>query len=427
MKRVIVVLLVITMAFSQLDSKEKNLVKAVDKHNAAAIKFLEELVNINSGTMNFEGVRAVHDALAPKFEKLGFKVTWKEGSSWGRAGHFIAEHDGKGKKFLLIGHLDTVFEKDSPFQKYEKIDENTVKGPGVDDMKGGDVVILLAMQALHDEGLLKDMNIKIVMTGDEESSGSPKSKSKGDLIEAAKWADYAIGFENGDGDPTTGIVARRSSSGWTLKVKGVRSHSSQIFTKNVGKGAIYEASRILHQFYTKLSGEENLTFNPGVILGGTAVTPQSKDKAGTAFGKSNVVAQDVIVRGDIRAISPEQLEKAHKVMREIVGKSDGLSPATITFSDGYPPLAPTKGNYKLLDHLSKASEDLGFGKMYPVNPRNAGAADVSFTAGHVEAAIDGLGLGGMYDHSVNEIAYLNTLPMQAKRAAVLLYRLSMKK
>ena len=420
----ILTLFLTTTLFTQLNETETNLVSFIDNQTDKANQLLEKSVNINSGTMNFEGIKKVHDDLVPHFEALGFHVRWEDGKSFGRAGHFVAEHYGKGKKFLLIGHLDTVFEKDSPFQKFEMIDKNTAKGPGIGDMKGGNIVILLAMQALHDQGLLKDMNIKIVMTGDEELSGRPLSKSKKALIDAAKWADIAIGFENGDGDYTTGIVSRRSSSGWKLTVSGQPSHSSQVFTKKVGTGAIFEASRILNSFYEQLSSEKNLTFNPGLILGGTDVTFDSKKKKGTAFGKSNVVSKDVIVTGDIRAISNEQLKHARTVMQNIVKKNYPKTKATLKFSDGYPPLSPTKANYELLSQLSKASEDLGFGKMTPVNPRKAGAADVSFTADYVDAAIDGLGLGGKFDHTINEIAYLNTLPIQAKRAAILLYRLT---
>lgn len=414
----------ITLLISQLTGTEKSLAAFVDKNNSKAEKLLEKIVNINSGTMNFAGVRKVYDTLAPKFKELGFSVRWEDGKAFNRAGHLIAEHRGKGKKILLIGHLDTVFEEDSPFQKYEKIDENTVKGPGVDDMKGGDIVILLAMQALYEAKLLQDMNITVVMTGDEELSGSPLNLSKKALVDAAKWADIAIGFENGDGDPMTGIVSRRSSSGWTLKVTGNAAHSSQVFTEKVGTGAIYETARILNEFYVQLSKEKNLTFNPGMIIGGTTISNDSKSKSGTAFGKANVVAKDVYVHGDIRAVSKEQLHKAQNAMKSIVAKNYPQTSAEIVFNDNYPPLAPTEANQALLKQLSDVSKDLGFGQMTPVNPRNAGAADVSFTADYVDAAIDGLGLGGANDHTVNEIAYLNTLPMQAKRAAILIHRLT---
>ncbi|MGI9292437.1 MAG: M20/M25/M40 family metallo-hydrolase, partial [Pseudomonadales bacterium] len=371
------------ISFAQLDPTEKKLAQYVDDHNDEAVTLLKEVVNINSGSMNLAGVKRVGGVFMEQFKALGMEVQWLDGKAFNRAGHLVAKVEGgKGKKIMLIGHLDTVFEEDSPNQEWRRIDENILKGPGIADMKGGDVVILQALSALHDAGLLKDMNITVVMTGDEESSGRPLNLSKAALVEAAEWADIALGFENGDGDPTTAIVARRSSSGWKLTVTGNASHSSQIFKPKVGAGAIYEASRILYQFYAELSTEEYLTFNPGMFLGGTTVTHDGKDE-GTAFGKRNVVAKDVTVTGDIRCLSPEQLRKTQAKMNNIVAKHLPQTEATITFGEGYPPFAPTAGNKELLGKFSKVSQDLGFGPVTPVNPSNAGAADISFTSGLV--------------------------------------------
>jgi len=430
MKVIVTALLLFSLSHmtnAQLSKTEKKIITAVDAHNATALKLWEDAVNINSGTMNFDGVRKVGQVFRAKLDALGFKTQWVDGAAFNRAGHLVARHAGKGKTILLIGHLDTVFELSSPFQKYTVENDSVVHGPGVGDMKGGDVVIIQSLQALNDAGLLKDMNILVVMTGDEELSGDPLSKSKYDLIEAAKEADIAIGFEDGDGLPETANISRRSASGWTLKVTGVPSHSSQIFTSKIGAGAIYEASRILHDFYTELSQEPDLTFNPGVILGGSTVDYNVDKNSGTAFGKENIVAKDVLVTGDIRTISPEQLAKTQQTMRGIVARHLPQTQAEITFEEGYPPLAPSPGNYALLKYFDQASKDLGFGPVTANKPRDAGAADISFTSGYVDMAIDGLGLGSAGGHTVNEIADPRTLPMQSKRTAVLLYRLTQQK
>lgn len=424
---IVLSLVISTSLYAQVSKTEKKIVASVDAHHQEALKLLEEVVNINSGSMNFEGVKKVGMIFKAKLDALGFDTKWVEGKAWGRSGHLVAEHKGKGKTMLLIGHLDTVFELTSPFQSFKMVNDSTMSGPGVGDMKGGDVVIVQAMQALKDAGTLKDMNIIIVMTGDEELSGRPLSLARKDLIEAAKAADIAIGFEDGDGNPKTAVVARRSSSGWELKVEGVPAHSSQVFTKEIGAGAIYEAARIINGFYEALSDEQNLTFNPGMILGGTSVEHDKEMDGGSAYGKSNIVAKQTIVTGDIRAISPEQLKKTQEVMREIVTRHRPQTKAEISFGEGYPPLAPVAGNYELLDYFSKVSNDLGFGNVRAVNPRDAGAADISFTAPFVEMAMDGLGPGSAGGHTVNETADPRTISMQAKRAAVLMYRLSQEK
>ncbi len=412
---------------AQLSKVEKKVASAVDVHHVEAMKLLEEIVNINSGSMNFEGVFKVGQIFKAKFDALGFQTRWVDGKPFGRAGHLIAEHKGKGKTLLLIGHLDTVFELSIPFQQFKILNDSTVSGPGVGDMKGGDVVIVQSLQALKDAGLLKDMSIIVVMTGDEELSGRPLNLARYDLIEAAKAADIAIGFEDGAGDPNTAVIARRSSSGWELKVTGVPAHSSQIFTESIGAGAIYEASRIINDFYETLSGEENLTFNPGMMLAGSTVAHDKDMDGGTATGKGNIVAKEAVVTGDIRAISPEQLRRTQETMTAIVGKHLPRTDAQIAFDDGYPPLAPTEGNYMLIRWFSQVSKDLGFGPVVAVNPRKAGAADISFTAGYVDMAMDGLGLGSSGGHTVNETADPRTISMQAKRAAILFYRLTHEK
>lgn len=409
---------------AQLNEDEEAIVEFVDENTDEALQLLERLININSGSMNFEGVKQVGDVLMDRFDRLGFKTTWVDGASFGRAGHLVAEREGSGPRLLLIGHLDTVFEPDSPFQTFSMLSDSVASGPGIADMKGGDVIIVKALEALQEIGALDDLSIIVVMTGDEERSGRPLSEARRALVDAAKRSDIAIGFENGDGDPSTAVVARRSSSGWTLNVTGKPAHSSQIFTESVGAGAVYEASRILTGFYERLSGEENLTFNPGMILGGTDVDYDATQAKGEAFGKGNVVAEHATVTGDLRAISPEQIAFAKRAMQEIVAQSLPHTTATIEFSDGYPPLAPLEGNYELLSLFSRVSEDLGFGEVAPVDPRKAGAADISFTAGYVRMAMDGIGMGGADDHTVDETGYLWTLPMQTKRAAILMYRLA---
>ena len=410
---------------SELSHIEKEIVRSVDANQSVALALLERSVNINSGSMNFSGVKAVADVFEEELKGLGFDTSWVDGAKWNRAGHLTARYGSKGKHFLLIGHLDTVFASDSPFQRFEKTgDPNIVKGPGVSDMKGGNVVIVEVVRALRQVGALDDMTVTIVLIGDEESSGKPFSLSREHLVEAATAADVALAFESGDDNPRTVVIARRGFSSWRLDVKGMPAHSSQIFKNTIGYGSIYEMARIVNDFREQLAGEKYLTFNPGVILGGTTLDYDSVNTRGTAFGKPNVIAEHGTVTGDLRTISVEQLEQAKKRMQQIVENNLPGASAEITFDDGYPPLAPTEGNRNLLQYYDQVSSDLGFGPVTAVDPGSAGAADVSFTAGLVDMAIDGLGLLGDGSHTADEVADLRTLPMQIKRAAVLMCRMA---
>jgi glutamate carboxypeptidase len=404
-------------------SEERKLVDFVDAHNGEAVALLERVVNINSGTQNFEGVREVGRVFGAELEALGFRTRWVDGASFKRAGHLVAEHPGTGPRILLIGHLDTVFERDSPFQKFERVDERTARGPGIIDMKGGDVVMISALKALQASGGLASMNLAVFMTGDEEDSGDPLSVARAALVAAAEGAEIAIGFENGPGDPKLGVTARRGTAGWQVTVTGTPAHSSQIFREDIGYGAVFEMARIINAFRETMAGEAHLTFNPGVLLGGTSVDFDPVQLRGSAFGKTNVVAEHAVVSGDLRALSVEQFQKARERMEGIVAASLPHTSATITFDEGYPPMAPTEGNERLLAMYDQVSRDLGFGAVAAVNPDRAGAADVSFVAGKVATIIDGVGLMGRDDHTVRETADLTTLPSQTKRMAVLLHRI----
>ena len=407
-----------------LDKTERVIVAAVDARNAEGLALLERLVNINSGTMNFAGVRQVGDILRKELDALGFETRWVDGAPFGRAGHLIAERTGTGPRLLLIGHLDTVFEPTSAFQKFEKISDTTARGPGVIDMKGGDAIMLQAFKALKAAGALNRMSITAVFSGDEESSGRPLALARADLVAAAKKSQYAIGFEDGSGDPRTAVISRRGATNWTLRSTGLPAHSSQIFRSDVGAGAIFETARVLEQFRTRLGSEEYLTFNPGYAIGGTDVRTDSTQPGGSAYGKSNVVSKDMTVFGDIRALSPEQLVKAKETMTSITASPLPHTTSEITFDDGYPPLAPTDGNRRLLALYDRTSRDLGYSSVVAVDPMRAGAADVSFAAPYIPMALDAVGLAGWDDHTDKETADLRMFAPLTKRAAVFLYRLS---
>ncbi|QXP57410.1 M20/M25/M40 family metallo-hydrolase [Cellulophaga sp. HaHa_2_95] len=410
--------------FSQKLSKtEKKIIASVEGNNAEARQFLEKVVNINSGTLNLQGVKEVGLVFKDAFDAINFKTNWIEmPAELNRAGHLFAETSGeKGKKLLLIGHLDTVFEKDSPFQKFEMINDSVAHAPGGNDMKGGNVIILYALKALHDNGLLKNAQIIAAFTGDEESTGKPLTISREDLVAAAKQSDIALGFETSTGF-NYATVARRGSSSWEVEVTGKRAHSSGIFNETTGAGAIFEMSRILNSFYEDVKGAEYLTFNPGVLLGGTFIDYDAKTGKGNAFGKTNVVAQTALVKGGLRFMSEEQKENARGKMREIVANNLPNTSATISFEDSYPAMGPTAGNLNLLKQLNQVSLDLNQGEVIAYDPGKRGAADTSFVAAYVDA-LDGLGTMGTGAHTPEETVNLNTIEALTKRTAILIYRL----
>jgi len=412
----------LSMSAQKLSRTEKKILKSIEANNDEAIQLLKDVVNINSGTMNHEGVKKVGDIFGEAFKNIGFKTNWYDMSEVNRSGHLFAETSGnKGKKLLLIGHLDTVFEVDSPFQEFKMINDSIAHAPGGNDMKGGNVIMLYALKALADNGLLKNAQIIAAFTGDEEATGKPLTISRKHLIDAGKRSDIALGFETSTGF-NYATVARRGSSDWKVEVTGKRAHSSGIFNERIGAGAIFEMSRILNEFYNKVKGEEYLTFNPGIILGGTQMNYDQQLSKGDVFGKSNVVAQTAVVYGGLRFISEEQKENARAKMRDIVNDNLPQTSAKVTFIDSYPAMKPTEGNNAVLSILNQVSSDLKQGEVEAYNPSKRGAADVSFVAEYVDG-LDGLGTMGNGAHTPQETVNLNTIEALTKRTAILIYRL----
>ncbi len=421
----VLLLSVVSVSAQKLTRKEKKILKTIEVNNKEAIQFLKAVVNINSGTMNHEGVKKVGKVFGKAFEDIGFKSSWYDMSEVNRAGHLFAETSGskekKGKKLLLIGHIDTVFEADSPFQEFSMVNDSIAHAPGGNDMKGGNVIMLYALKALQENGLLDNAQIIAAFTGDEEATGKPLTISRKDLINAAKRSDIALGFETSTGF-NYATVARRGSSDWKVEVTGKRAHSSGIFSPKTGAGAIFEMSRILNGFYNEVRGEEYLTFNPGIILGGTQMNYEEALSKGNSFGKSNVVAQTAIVYGGLRFISETQKENARAKMREIISNNLPQTSAKVTFIDSYPAMGPTEGNNNLLGIVNQVSLDLKQGEVEAYDPGKRGAADVSFVAQYVDC-LDGLGTMGNGAHTPQETVNLNTIEALTKRTAILIYRL----
>ncbi len=418
-------IIAISPAQAKLSAPEAVMAKTVDAEYERSVALLQRLVDQNSGSMNFAGVEAVGRMVRAELEPLGFTVVWKPMAAAKRSGHIIATRTGKAgsKRLLLIGHLDTVFEKDSPFQKFVRRG-GEAEGPGAGDDKGGMVVMISALRAMKAAGTLDAANFEIVLTGDEEDSGDPIDVARADLIAAGKRADAALDFEGlfvEDGKDM-GSIARRSSNSWTLTTKGKTGHSSLIFNATYGDGAINELARILGAFRTELP-EPNLTFNTGIVAGGATAALDADGVRATATGKGNVIPSTGIARGDFRTLSVEQTARVKAKMTAIVAKHAPGTDAEIVFEQGgYPAMAPTAGNRALLAKLNGVNADLGLAEMQPLDPLRRGAGDISFVANDVDGLI-GLGPASRGDHAPGETVDLSSIKRQAKRAAILMTRL----
>jgi glutamate carboxypeptidase len=417
-----------TPASAALSRAEQAMIRTVDAEQQRTTDFLARIVNQNSGTMNIAGVDAVRRMIEPEFAALGFKTEWIDMEAAGRAGHLVARHAGskRGKRLLLIAHLDTVFEPDAPFQRWQ-VEGNRAHGPGAGDDKGGIAVIIAALRAMQAAGTLKKANITVFLTGDEEDAGNPLTISRRDLVAEGKNADVALDFEDlavqdgPNGPADMGSIARRSAGSWTLTVTGRSAHSAGVGAGNYG--AIYELARIIDQFRRELP-EERLTYNVGLVGGGQSAKLDPGRIRLEATGKTNIIASTAVARGDLRAISQDQIERTRAKMRAIVAQSLAGAKAEINFDeDAYPPMPPSEGNRALLARLNAVNRDMGLAEMGELDPSQRGAGDISFVAADVDGLV-GLGPSSEGSHTDQEVVDLPSLPKQAKRAAILMSRLS---
>jgi len=411
-------------ASAALSRQEQAMIQTVDSEQQRTLAMLERWVDQNSGTMNKAGVEAVRDMIEPELRQLGFTTQWIDMSAVGRAGHLVARHVGsrRGKRLLLIGHLDTVFEPDSPFQRWVR-DGDHAKGPGSGDDKGGDAVIVAALRAMKAVGTLKNANITIFLTGDEEDAGRPLAISRRDLIAEGRQADVALDFEDlaSQDGLDMGSTARRSAGDWTLTVTGEAAHSAGVGPGDYG--AIYDLARIVDQFRRELP-EPELTYNVGLVGGGQTATLDPGKIRLEATGKTNIIAATAVARGDLRAISQDQIDRVEAKMRAIVAQPMTGAHAEIVFDpDIYPPMAPTAGNRAILAALNGVNRDMGLAEMGELDASRRGAGDISFVASEV-SGLAGMGPSSDGSHTASEVVDIPSIFKQAKRAAILMSRLA---
>ena len=416
-------------AAAGLSPAEQKMTDAIGAESGRTLTMLQRWVDQNSGTMNLGGVEAMRRMVEPEFQALGFKTQWIDMKAAGRAGHLVARHKGSrhGKRLLLIAHLDTVFEPDSPFQRWTPDGPDRARGPGSGDDKGGIAVIVAALRGMQAAGTLKNANITVFLTGDEEDAGNPLTISRRDLIAEGKVADIALDFEDlswddgPNGPIEMGSIARRSAGSWTVTVTGKSAHSAGVGAAN--EGAIYELARILDAFRRELP-EDKLTYNVGLVGGGQTAQLDAGRIRIDATGKTNIIAATAIARGDLRAISEEQIERTRAKMRAIVAQSLPSTRAEITFDqDAYPPMPPTEGNRALLAELNLVNRDLGLAPMGELDPSGRGAGDISFVARDVDGLV-GLGPASSGSHTAAETVQIPSIQKQAVRAAILMSRLA---
>ena len=258
---------------------EKEHLSAIDNELEQMIATTTSWANINSGSYNVEGLKKVADLISKAFAALNAKqdiLSLDDISSINDNGALEQIPLGNALSFskrldapitiLFVGHMDTVFPKNSPFQKVTSIDEHTLQGPGITDMKGGIAVILWALKYFEKHPLASKIGWQVLLTPDEEigSLGSAKY-----IEQYAKQHDLGLVYEPSIDDRGTLAGQRKGSGKFTIVAKGRAAHAGRDFAN--GRSAIYSMAKLLSKIDSLNNQRDELTINAGLIKGGSAV------------------------------------------------------------------------------------------------------------------------------------------------------------
>lgn len=399
-----------------LTADERTMTAWLDGQEAAMLQLLERITNINSGSLNKPGINALATLFSDELRLLGFDITTLPGDvivtpscpgsnyTLDLTDHVLASKPGKGTRLLLMGHLDTVFPLDSPFQTFSRVGD-TVFGPGVADMKGGLVVMLYALKALHEAGELENISLSVLLNSDEEM-GSLSSRRF--LEEQAQLHDYGLVYESSGAN--TMVRQRKGLGQARFVVHGKASHAGGAHAQ--GRSAIKELAYKIVEIERMTDYESGVTVNVGVINGGEA---------------RNTIAPCAEALVDLRYPESQQgvdaVTQFEQIFNTVFSYSvDSGELTTESWTNLHrPPKIPTEQSDRLLDKTIAIGRLLG--QELGVS-NSGGGTDGSLTQAMGLPTLDSLGVSGSGAHSDREQASAASILQRAKLSAILMQRLS---
>ena len=379
----------------------RQLTERLDGWRDEQIEFLARLVNHDSGTDDVMDVNRVGAILAERLRGLGFTLNRVATERFGD--HLVAEKPGNGpKRFLFVGHYDTVFPSGTAKQRPFHIDkQGRAWGPGVYDMKGGLAALLYALRA-HKEARTRvwdDVTIAIVFNADEERL-SPTSRP---VIEAEAKRAHSVGILEPARPGGEYVMARKGAGTFQVEVKGKASHAG--LQPELGASAIWALAQKVAALHALTDLDKGVTVNVGTVRGGE---------------RPNVVAPHATAEVDLRAWSQADADAAIAAMRKICDKAHvaGTS-ATFEGQLNFPPWPPgLPGTRRLLQIMEAVGQDLG---VVVKAIKTGGGSDGNHTSA-VAPTLDGMGPKGSRAHSEEEFIEVASLLERTKMIALFLDR-----
>lgn len=354
-----------------------------------SLKFLEEIVSINSHSYNKAGIDLTQDIIAKRFSKLGLKVNFIKDKKFGK--HLIAKTSApSSKRILLVGHADTVHPDNEDYKKFS-MDKSFAYGPGVFDMKGGIAMMYLSFLLLGEK--LKKIPLSILIVSDEEIA-CPSSREL--HYKLAKESSIALILEFGR-EKNMLVTSRKGISTFEIKVKGRAAHSGNNYYDGVS--AIVEASRLAVQLQKSSSIKNNTTINVGLISGGTAI---------------NTIAENAELKGDLRFASKEGYIFGKKEIKKAVS-AKLLKNSKIEYKENnyFPAMVRNSKIEKYILQYNECAKEEGFSVFENKEPVG-GASSGNLLSDAKLPVIDSLGPRGSGAHSKDEKIDLKSFVQRAK-------------
>lgn len=371
-----------------------NINRFLEQHQTDMLNLLEQLVLIQSGSYHKKGVdqvgRQIAEVLAEN--QLDLETVHQDD----RGDHLVARSPAVGREpvqMLLVGHMDTVFPRDTAFNWFKQ-DHTHCYGPGVADMKGGLVVGIYALKALDACGFLDRIPVTFVFNSDEEiGSGSSR-----ELIKAeARKSILAMVLECGgpDGEIVTG---RKGNLSVRITIKGKAGHAA--FAPPDKGSAILELAHKIIEVEKLNNPEKDITANVGWITGGIG---------------PNTVPELAEARADFRFVRPEDYSALQAELERIVQpcQSDHTT-AAINIVSQRPPMPESDANRRLFDIVQQVAQSMG---LTPQPEFRQGVSDANLIAAENTPVIDGMGTVGGNDHSDKEFMVKGSLLQRAQLIA----------
>ena len=369
-----------------------------------ALKLLERLVNIDSGSGYEPGLTQVRDIAVDELKKLGATIELVPNTP-DTSSHVLATLKGTGKvKILLMAHMDTVFKEGSAAERPFHIKDGRAYGPGVMDDKGGIVAGIYALKVLKNLDFKDYAQITFLLDASEET-GSEVATAL--IKKTAKEHDVTLNLE--PGRPADGLVVwRKGSATAVVEIKGKAAHAG--VAAELGRNAAMEAAHQILQL-GKLGDEEKKTTINFTVL-----------KAGD---RKNVIPDQATATADVRAAVPEEFDRIEKDLARV--SANKLIPDTevkTSLLRGLPPMPQTEKSDELMAMAQGIYGELG--RKLTVEG-SGGAADSSLSAGVGTPTLDGFGIVGDNIHTPEEYAEVESVAPRIYLLTRMIMELAQKK